>query len=336
MERQLASVQRILALTPIPDADRIEAATVLGWRVVVKKGEFAVGDLCIFFEIDSILPFNPWTAFLKKPGEAETKPIRLRTVKMKKQISQGLALPPTMIPQLEGMTLVDGMDLTEILSITKYEPPYSGGYLSAKSYRPHWIPKTDEMRVQAIPWVIAAMNGADVYVTQKLDGSSMSLGHSLTGEKALTTRNTSLHLDADNRFTKVGVPLLEKVPAGYVVQGELVGPAIQNNRMGLKEAAFFVFNVIDLNKPGIQYLGWDDMLHFATKYGFEVVPLIHRGPWKWDTVDALLAFAEQRSYTNGHPQEGIVIRYCIPQWHVDLGLFSFKAINNQFLLKIGE
>lgn len=56
MERQLATIQRIAALTPIEGADKIEVASVLGWKVVVKKGDFKVGDLCVFAEIDSILP----------------------------------------------------------------------------------------------------------------------------------------------------------------------------------------------------------------------------------------------------------------------------------------
>ncbi|WP_337564108.1 hypothetical protein [Megasphaera sp.] len=68
--RKLASIQKIISLTPIPNADRIELARVLGWKCVVKKGEFKVGDKCVYIEIDSIPPSdNPVFDFLKVSGK---------------------------------------------------------------------------------------------------------------------------------------------------------------------------------------------------------------------------------------------------------------------------
>lgn len=57
--RKLASVQYVHDITPIEGADMIEVAHVLGWQCVVKKGEFEVGDLGVYFEIDSFLPIKP-------------------------------------------------------------------------------------------------------------------------------------------------------------------------------------------------------------------------------------------------------------------------------------
>ena len=65
MPRSLASVQRIRSLAPIAGADAIEVATVRGWKVVVKKGEFAVGDLAVYVEIDAFLPERPEFEFLR-------------------------------------------------------------------------------------------------------------------------------------------------------------------------------------------------------------------------------------------------------------------------------
>ena len=90
MERKLVTVQKILDLQPIPGADAIEVAQVLGWKCVVKKGEFKVGDICAYFEIDSLLPVEPWTDFLRK---GDHRPFRLRTIKLRGVQSQGLALP---------------------------------------------------------------------------------------------------------------------------------------------------------------------------------------------------------------------------------------------------
>ena len=75
--RKLASIQKIKALEPIPNADAIEKATVLGWQLVVKKGEFEVGDLCVYCEIDSVMPNRPEFEFLK-PRKMRIRTLRLR------------------------------------------------------------------------------------------------------------------------------------------------------------------------------------------------------------------------------------------------------------------
>lgn len=90
MDRKLASIQQITDLQPIPGADAILVASVLGWKCVVRRDEFKVGDHCVYFEIDSLLPVADWTDFLRK-GDA--RPFRLRTIKLRGVRSQGLALP---------------------------------------------------------------------------------------------------------------------------------------------------------------------------------------------------------------------------------------------------
>ena len=87
MERNLATIQLISALDPITGADKIEKATILGWECVVKKGDFAVGDKCIFIEIDSVLPAIPYWDFMAP------RRYRVKTIRLRKQVSQGLAVP---------------------------------------------------------------------------------------------------------------------------------------------------------------------------------------------------------------------------------------------------
>src|SRR6476659_9737047 len=113
--RKLASIQRIKALDPIPNADAIERATVLGWQLVVKRGEFGVGDPCVYVEIDSVLPERPEFEFLRPRG------FRIRTARLRGQISQGICFPLEILPA--GTPLDDGADVTGVLGITKYEPP---------------------------------------------------------------------------------------------------------------------------------------------------------------------------------------------------------------------
>lgn len=128
VKRKLASIRRISEIKPIEGADDIELAIVDGWQCIVKKGEFKPGELCVYFEIDSFLPIRPEYEFLrkssyKKMGDKEG--FRLRTIRLKGQISQGLVLKVEdigdMCPDQDSFMLED--DLTEELGIIKYEPP---------------------------------------------------------------------------------------------------------------------------------------------------------------------------------------------------------------------
>ena len=127
--RKLASIQKILDIGPIPGADAIEVATINAWKVVVKKGEFDVGDLVIYMEVDSWVPSTlaPFLSKGKEPREYEgIKGERLRTVRLRGQVSQGLILPVHYADPGLGIVpfhYVEGQDVSQALGIVKYEPP---------------------------------------------------------------------------------------------------------------------------------------------------------------------------------------------------------------------
>lgn len=108
MERKLASIQVVAEVKDIPNADKIEVCSVLGWKVVSRKGEFKVGDRVIYLEIDSLLPFTPWSEFLRDKKNPD-KPIRLRSVKLRGQVSQGLLLPLSILSQYGEIAYENGM-----------------------------------------------------------------------------------------------------------------------------------------------------------------------------------------------------------------------------------
>ncbi|MCL6258984.1 hypothetical protein M3O96_07800 [Aquiflexum sp. TKW24L] len=193
--RKLASFQRIKALEPIEGADSIEKATVLGWQLVVKKGEFNTGDLVIYCEIDSLLPDRPEFAFLKPRG------MRIRTIRLRGQISQGICLPLTLLP--DHIDPQEDLDLTEILGIIKYEAPIPA-YLSGKvkGKFPSFIPKTDETRVQVLQKVLDKYQGVSCYISEKLDGSSATY-FLKDGEFGVCSRNMELYEDNENSLWKV-------------------------------------------------------------------------------------------------------------------------------------
>src|SRR5262245_53917451 len=96
-ERKLVTLEKIAALEPIPGADAIDAATVRGWTVVVKKREFQLGEDVVYFEIDSFLPLDDERfAFLEPRGSKTVEGVRghvLKTVRLRGVYSQGLVLP---------------------------------------------------------------------------------------------------------------------------------------------------------------------------------------------------------------------------------------------------
>lgn len=183
--RKLATIQRISAVRPIEGADKIEVVDVLGWSVVVKKGEFKAGDFCVYFEIDSWLDAsNPaFTTFEERFTNWGTKRgMRLKTIKLRKQISQGLVLRTADFPELKQQPCTEGQDVTEILGIEKWEPAEeaqsNGPNKTAGAGKfPSFLRKTDQERVQNYMNELGKHSDETFEVTIKLDGSSMTVYH---------------------------------------------------------------------------------------------------------------------------------------------------------------
>jgi len=177
---KLASIQIITDIRPIDGADRIEAATVLGYQTVIKKGEFRPGDRCVWHEPDTIAAEKPEYEFLRKQG------FRLKVSRFKGQVSQGLALPVTSLPPAEYAV---GADVTELTGIRKYEKPLSPNLAGvAKGAFPSWMPKTDEPNLRSFPTALAEFIGRECVITQKVDGTSATY-YLRGGEFGVCSRN---------------------------------------------------------------------------------------------------------------------------------------------------
>jgi RNA ligase (TIGR02306 family) len=214
MERKLASVRRITNLSPIDGADKIELATVDGWKVVVAKDVgHKIGDLIIYCEIDSFLPIKEEFEFLRKSSYKKmsdgTEGFRLKTIRLRGQISQGLIIPISVLNPPDTNIYVEpfeGLDVTEMLGIVKYEPPIPAELAGkVKGLFPSFIPKTDEERVQNYSdryqeWTLQSKH--QFYVTEKLDGSSSTFYYN-NGEFGVCSRNLELLETEGNTFWKV-------------------------------------------------------------------------------------------------------------------------------------
>lgn len=326
--RKLASIQRIKSLEPIPDANAIEMARVMGWQLVVKKGEFHVNDLCVYFEIDSILPEKPEFEFMRPRN------FRVKTIKLRGQISQGICFPVSILPK--DVEIEEGKDLTEIMGVKLFEPPIPF-YLAGKKKGPFpdYIPKTDETRAQNLVDILKLHSGEKCYITEKLDGSSITI-FLKDGNFGVCSRNFELEEDSENSLWKLARELdienkLKLLDGNFALQGEAVGKSIQNNTLNLKGHAIYFYNVFDIDKQ--VYHGFHDFKEVIQKIGLETVPILHEDYILDPDINKLVTLSIGKSSINKEGwREGIVIR-SLTEKRLEGERFSFKVINPNFLLK---
>lgn len=343
--RKLASIKPITYIKPIEGADSIECAIVDGgWPVVIRKDEYKVGDIAVYFEIDSWVPHDlaPFLSSGKEPREYNSvKGERLRTVKLRGQVSQGLLLPLDCLGSIANDVSV-GEDVSHILNIQKWEPPIPAQLQGTmKGNFPHFIPKTDQERCQNLRKEIFETYKDDTYeVTLKLDGSSTTI-YVKDGEVGVCSRNIDLKETEGNSFWKAArdqniiEPLLElskEKGEEYAIQGELIGESIQGNPEKLKGQRFYLFDIYSITegryfKPFERYTVLDQLWMLGSD--IEHVPIIDQHVFltqQYETIDDLLNFAEGSSLNPQTRREGIVFK----SWDSD---FTFKAIANSYLLK---
>lgn len=356
MDRKLAHIEKIIDIQPIEGADNILVAKILGWSVVIaKRDNFQIGDKVVYIECDSIVPStNPVFEFLKD------RKYRVRIIKLRKQVSMGLVLPLSILPNKRWK---EGQDVTDVLGIIKYDPqaekedkeldvrlknPFvkfmsrfgwfrklflkktSGGF-------PSWISKTDEERIQNIPELLYNERDTPFEVTEKLDGQSATYFLKKNGNKyefGVCSRNLRINTPNQTSYWKVAreydIETILKSLIGdfdYVVlQGEIIGEGIQENKYKVQGLRLFAFNLIfpdgKRNAFEIQYS--------LSRFGVETVPLLSTDFFLSGTMDENVDRSNGESVViKGVMREGIVLR------NNERGL-SFKIISPKFLLKNDE
>lgn len=354
---KLASVQKISKLTAIEGADAIETATILGWEVVVKKGEFQVGDLCVYIQIDTVVPDNPEYEFLRERN------FRVRTIKLRKQLSQGLIVP------LPTGKWKEGDDVTEVMGVIKYEKPdnnpsryekprapkvwykkwvylfkYNFLYvlfpklrkLSRSPFPKNLVPITNEERIQNIPRVLEQYKGKRFVVSYKLDGSSITIIHSKVLNKSkfrICSRRFELHNKQNDWYkvfekTNFKAEVLKLVKYfntnDIIVQGEAIGK-FNGNHHKLKEEEIRLFNVYVEGKR----LNQQEFIKVCTILAIPHCP-VYKEVILEHTLAEILSMSEIKDVLNPNVEaEGLV-------WRCVSDNLSFKVINNKYLLKNKE
>ena len=402
-ERELAYVVIIDGIEPIEGYDRVEHAIVGGWRVIVQKDQFKVGDPAIYFEIDSRVPADKECfSFLEK------RHYKVKTLKMCKTLSQGLLMHASDFCWVIGYDKINGneipyiMDdennihypndesrfLTQKLGVTyaddednsrksapvdKYKKMaqrhpsifkkswarwlmkrawgrklmfmFFGKKKDKKNGWPSWVSKTDEERIQNMPWIID--DTGKWIATEKIDGTSttFTMKRGKFGRKQFYVCSRNVCFGEENKPCYYDTNVYWEMAKKYkmydvlsalmdtsfpdaewvTIQGETYGATVQKRDYSLEGRDFMAFNLITSTHG--RY-GTMEMIEYLKPF-VPCVPVVETNidfTDKFATVEDMLLYAEGDSVVDGKPREGIVFR------STD-GTKSFKAVSNSFLLK---
>lgn len=328
--RKLATIRKIDAVLEHTNADRLGIYVVDGWKVIDAKGRYEVGDPVIYCEIDSFLPIQESFEFLrkssfKKMGELEG--FRLKTIRLRGELSQGLLLPMSVLPADFKWESV-GEEVTELLGIVKYERPIPASLSGVvKGDFPSFIRKTDEERIQNLPY--DELKQYTYTVTEKLDGSSWT-AYVRDGEVGVCSRNLELLEDEKNSLWRMvrEYELKEKLKAlgrNIALQGELIGSKIQGNPYKLNTIDVRIFKIWEIDKR--EYLDIEEMVELSNYLGLKTVPVLENGFSLPASMDEALGFADGFSQLFETNREGVVL---YAEGNQDV---HFKIISNLFLEK---
>lgn len=361
-ERKLATIQVITDIRPIDGADKIEVAQILGWECVIKKGEFKIGESVIYIEVDSVLPEKKEFEFLRE------RKFRIKTIKLRGQISQGLVLP---IPNDWNFSV--GTDVTDLMGIKKYLTVSESEEFETTTKKkkgrifkyfmkyawfrrmasnkndkgwPNWVGKTDEERIQSIPGVLTKFAERQIYITEKIDYQSATFTGKLVSKfpmlgklspkvvKFVVCSRNMVNNDKNSLYWKIArkynIAKIIKENPYLIIQGEQGNTKIQGNKYGIKTEEFWVFNII--NSKNNYHYNYTEMCDFCNKNGLKMVPLLYSDIKISDigtTVQDFIELSKGKSTLCDIQREGIVVR-CIENGKK---VFSFKVINPDFLLK---
>ena len=338
--RSLATIQQISDTKPIEGADSIELVLIKGWQCVAKKGEFQKGDLCVYFEVDSFLPIDARYEFLRRTSyrnnEFMGEGFRIKTMTMRGELSQGLALPLSDFPEIGSES---GSDVTDLLDVRKWELPESISSSGIEiGNKPFGIPTTDETRLQSMPEFLEAFQGRPYYITTKMDGTSCTV-YCYDGKIGVCGRNFEYKEDIDTCAMwawvyKHGIndKLLE-LGEDIAIQGEFCGAGIQKNRLRLMSPNLYVFDIVALYGSGGKKAGLAELQSYCERLGLDMVPVEETGERFSYALEELLEKARGK-YPSGLDKEGIVVRTQQAGHNRELNhKMSFKVLNNDFLKK---
>lgn len=318
----LVYIGKVIDIQEIEGADFIVCATVVcgmggKWKGVVRKKEFSVGDPCIVFLPDSVLPPREEFEFMAK------NKYRVKMCRFRGAPSEVLIV--AMDDFGKSCDIYTGWDITQRMGVTKYHKPIPASLQGkVKGPFPGFIPKTDEPNYQSAQGIeyVDNLRGKPYYITEKADGASTT-AYKYKGSFGLCSRNWELERDEENGYWKVAIQhkLEENLPEGYALQWETCGPKIQSNPHGFKDVTGLAFSAYNIEEH--RYLHFEEFMSFCELLKFTTVPIVVVGD---KFCDKALDTLGEGTYKNGNQREGVVVR-SVKNYKTLNKPISFKVIN---------
>lgn len=360
MSANLATIVRINEIKPHANADALELAQIKGWQCVVKLGEFKAGDWVVYCEIDTWVP-HAVAPFLSKGKEPRVYEgvlgERLRTIRLRGELSQGLVLPLSVLAdmEVEGVNLyretdvdLEGVDVTEYLGIKKWHAPVPTALAGEVWPWPNEIPNTDQENIQNIygSCEMQLLMDLEWVGEEKLDGSSCTIYVKPDGTLGICSRTWELkqnEANANNAFIRAAqqsgiLEVLPKLHERVALQAELCGPGIHGNPYRLQEPKLFVFDVYWIERN--RYVTHSERQEVLRQLGNWAGKEITQVPFLGILLDGLPSLADILKRADGLSKvqmdvdvrrEGIVFK---TRHLVEGRVHSFKAVSNEYLLTL--
>lgn len=342
---KLATIQKIHSIQKHPneEVEKLEVAKILEWPVVIPKGQYKEGELVVFITIDSIVPeSNPYFEFMRR------QKFRIWNARFKGAASSGLVCPLSILPSKINDLLLhpncdfistyqEQDDVTELLGITKYEKPLDMSVRgdAAGNFPTNLISISDEDNMLSYPKALEELDGKEVYVSQKVDGSSTTFIFNNGEFKACSRRfelkeGSGFPWQAVNKYDIKNK--LIKYNKNLVIQAESIGPKLNANRLELSELEIRVFRMKDLNT--MQLLNYTDLALNCAYLDLPMVDVIDKFIFNKEihTVEYFRNLTDSQIWpTNKKPAEGIVLAPTIP-FHSNVlnKSWSIKIINQEY------
>lgn len=357
--RQLATIQKIKNIRSIPERDRIQIASVLGYDVIIGKGIYEEDQHVCFFEIDSLFPKD--NDFWKE--DLEKFKYRIKTFKVNTPngpvYGQGWCIPlehmmkyiqqfkPDIYDKIintNEIKLCEGFEVTEYLDITKYDPELMNNATkllpgnAEGNFPSDYIPKTDETRLQGCLGVLEELRNHPYVIRKKYEGTSITFIR-INDRDRVCSRNLMIkkpedgdpksdYWDMYNKYPKIKDLLHE----GFAVQAEMYGEGIMKNPLGVQGKHIAVFNIYDTKSR--RYVDDFELIELCNQYDLPICEEVLRGMVFRMSYDELAELSDKQIYPNGHLCEGIVIRPQTEMYSKRLhGRLSFKQISRPYLAK---
>ena len=332
-----------------PNANTLELCTVLGYQMVIRKGEYKSGDKAVYFPADTLLSTELIEAhnlsnFLKGPDNNRVGCIRLRG-----QNSFGLVLK---LPEIVEHNTV-GDNVADLLGCQKYQPPVRATCGDAAPFDPEidvFIHRYTDIENGRIFTDVFSPED-DVVVTEKIHGSNVKLVYipgkgffaGSTGfrrKQPLGNNGELIPIGDKNMLSSTYwapyaicpklAEMMESISNKHntvIVYGEIFGSMVQNMHYGAKGK--YGFRVFDISVNG-EYMNFYDMVYFCDIYEVNIVPILFQGKFDFDVVDELSDGPS--TLDSSHIREGVVVKTIMEDHDVCIGRKILKYIGNSYLM----